>query len=197
MPRSSIGAEYPRYALVAHGASVACWLSRRSLCWPAAATMLHLSRAPHDPVSLPSTPTTCSGKPELSHGDNTPQPVRTLRDWLDRLAPSNRLAVIKPNADLKFEARGLCQAARRHARDAVSASRWPRDAGGIRLVSDRAWIAEAMARRAARHAARASRMRRSIRCRGKKSISAPAQEVVHRRQVDLRRNFAAADAQRA
>ena len=38
-----------------------------------------------------------------SHGTNAPQPVRTLRDWLDHLAARERLAVIKPNTDLKHE----------------------------------------------------------------------------------------------
>jgi len=38
-----------------------------------------------------------------THGANAPQPVRTLRDWLDHLAARDRLAVLKPNIGLKFE----------------------------------------------------------------------------------------------
>ena len=34
---------------------------------------------------------------------NAPQPVRTLRDWLDHLAARDRLTVLKPNIALKFE----------------------------------------------------------------------------------------------
>ena len=42
-------------------------------------------------------------KPARSRGNNAPQPVRTLRDWLDHLAARDRLAVLKPNVGLKFE----------------------------------------------------------------------------------------------
>ena len=56
--------------------------------------MLHLcSMTKHD-LPKPS---------KQRHGDNAPQPVRSLRDWLDHLAARNRLAVIKPNVDLRFE----------------------------------------------------------------------------------------------
>ena len=34
---------------------------------------------------------------------NAPQPVRSLRDWLDHLAARGRVAVLKPNVGLKFE----------------------------------------------------------------------------------------------
>ena len=35
-----------------------------------------------------------------THGANAPQPIRTLRDWLDHLAARGRLAVLKPNAPI-------------------------------------------------------------------------------------------------
>jgi hypothetical protein len=35
-----------------------------------------------------------------THGANAPQPVRTLRDWLDHLAARDRLAVLKPKMAL-------------------------------------------------------------------------------------------------
>ena len=34
---------------------------------------------------------------------NKPQPITTLRDWLDHLAARDRLAVIRPEVSLKFE----------------------------------------------------------------------------------------------
>ena len=41
--------------------------------------------------------------PAPAHGSNAPQPVRGLRDWLDHLAARDRLSVVKPNVDLRFE----------------------------------------------------------------------------------------------
>src|SRR5262249_10943262 len=78
------------------------------------------------------------------HGDNAPQPIRSLRDWIDHLAACDRLAVIKPNVDLRFE---LAAYAKRL--DGQRATLFPR-AGGhpipvvSGLVSDRSWMAEAM-----------------------------------------------------
>ena len=37
-----------------------------------------------------------------THGDNTPQPIRSLRDWLDHLAARDRLVVVKPGTGLRF-----------------------------------------------------------------------------------------------
>jgi 2,5-furandicarboxylate decarboxylase 1 len=77
-------------------------------------------------------------------GDHAPQPVRTLRDWLDRLAAQDRLTVVRPGVDLRFE---LAAIAKRL--DGHRATLFPRP-GGHRipvvsgLVSDRRWIAEAM-----------------------------------------------------
>jgi 2,5-furandicarboxylate decarboxylase 1 len=79
-----------------------------------------------------------------AHGDNAPQPVRALRDWLDHLAARDRLAVIKPHVDLRFE---LAAYAKRL--DGRRATLFPKPGGhGMPvvsgLVSDRGWIAEAM-----------------------------------------------------
>ena len=38
-----------------------------------------------------------------THGDNTPQPIRSLRDWLDHLAARDWLVVVKPGTGLRFE----------------------------------------------------------------------------------------------
>jgi 2,5-furandicarboxylate decarboxylase 1 len=92
----------------------------------------------------PSPQLALADEPERAHGDNAPQPVRTLRDWLDHLAARERLSVIKPNVDLRFE---LAAYAKRL--DGRRATVFPHP-GGHRvpvvsgLVSDRGWIAEAM-----------------------------------------------------
>ena len=79
-----------------------------------------------------------------THGTNAPQPVRTLRDWLDHLAARDRLAVLKPNIGLKFE---LAAYAKRL--DGQRATMFPKPGGHpipvvSGLVSDRGWMAEAM-----------------------------------------------------
>src|SRR5262245_13464514 len=40
---------------------------------------------------------------EAPPGSNRPQPVRSLRDWLDHLAAHDRLAVIRDGAALRFD----------------------------------------------------------------------------------------------
>ena len=66
-----------------------------------------------------------------THGDNAPQPVRTLRDWLDHLAARDRLAIIKSNADLRFEV-----AAYAKRLDGLRATLFPRPSGhAIPVVS--------------------------------------------------------------
>jgi 2,5-furandicarboxylate decarboxylase 1 len=83
-------------------------------------------------------------EPAARHGDNRPQPVRTLRDWLDHLADADRLAVSKPGLDLRFE---LAAVAKRL--DGRRATLFP-GPGGHRmpvvsgLTSHRQWIADAM-----------------------------------------------------
>lgn len=77
-------------------------------------------------------------------GRNTPQPITTLRGWLDHLAAQDRLAVIRPNTSLQFE---LAAIAKRL--DGIKATLFPKPGGHpvpvlSGLVSDRKWIAEAM-----------------------------------------------------
>ena len=79
-----------------------------------------------------------------ARGSNAPQPVRTLRDWLDHLAARDRLAVIKPNANLRFEV-----AAYAKRLDGQRATMFPKPGGHPMpvvsgLISDRGWMAEAM-----------------------------------------------------
>ena len=119
-----------------------------------------------------------------THGTNAPQPVRTLRDWLDHLAARDRLAVLKPNIGLKFE---LAAYAKRL--DGQRATMFPKPGGHPMpvvsgLVSDRGWMAEAMGvepsemlaafQKAAMHPTPWQEVK-----------SAPAQEVVHRAPLDL------------
>ncbi len=119
-----------------------------------------------------------------THGTNAPQPVRTLRDWLDHLAARDRLAVLKPNIGLKFE---LAAYAKRL--DGQRATMFPKPGGHpipvvSGLVSDRGWMAEAMGvepsemlaafQKAATHPTPWQEVK-----------SAPAQEVVHRAPLDL------------
>jgi 2,5-furandicarboxylate decarboxylase 1 len=122
---------------------------------------------------------------ERPHGDNAPQPVRGLRDWLDHLAARDRLSIVKPNVDLRFE---LAAYAKRL--DGRRATLFPKP-GGHRvpvvsgLVSDRGWIAEAMGVEPSELLTRFQEAAldplpwREVR-------AAPAQEVVHR-DVDLAR----------
>src|SRR5262245_16019716 len=82
-------------------------------------------------------------EPARSHGDNTPQPVRSLREWLDHLAARERLVVIKPGIGLRFE---LAAVAKRL--DGQRATVFPHPGGHpipvvSGLVSARGWMAEA------------------------------------------------------
>lgn len=112
-----------------------------------------------------------------------PQPVRSLRDWLDHLAARGRLAVIRPNVDLRFELSAIAKRL-----DGVKATVFPRPSGHPMpvisgLVSNRQWIADAMGvepkevlarfRHAATHPLAWHETR-----------EAPAQQVVHH-TVDL------------
>ena len=120
---------------------------------------------------------------ETAHGSNAPQPVRTLRDWLDHLAARNRLAIIKPNANLRFE---LAAYAKRL--DGQRATLFPRPGGHPMpvvsgLISDRGWMAEAMGVEPAEVLARFQDAALNP-ISWKETKAAPVQEVVHR-QVDL------------
>ena len=123
--------------------------------------------------------------PPRSDGDNAPQPVRSLRDWLDHLAERERLVVVKPGIGLRFE---LAAIAKRL--DGARATLFPRPDGHAipvvsGLVSDRGWMAEAMAVEPGELLARfLDAALHPVPWR--ETASAPAQEVVYR-QVDLER----------
>ena len=119
-----------------------------------------------------------------THGANAPQPVRTLRDWLDHLAARGRLAVLKPNIGLKFE---LAAYAKRL--DGQRATMFPKPGGHAipvvsGLVSDRGWMAEAMGVEPAEMLARFQDAA-SHPTPWQEVKSAQAQEVVHRAPLDL------------
>jgi len=113
-------------------------------------------------------------------------PCRSLRDWLDRLAATGRLAVARPGIALEFQ---LAAVANRL--DGRQASFFPRPGGHpvpvvSGLTSDRGWMAEAMGvppsgllRRFQDAAAN------PLPCR--EVTEAPVQEVVHTEGLDLRR----------
>ena len=119
-----------------------------------------------------------------THGANAPQPVCTLRDWLDHLAARGRLAVLKPNIGLKFE---LAAYAKRL--DGQRATMFPKPGGHAipvvsGLVSDRGWMAEAMGVEPAEMLARFQDAA-SHPTPWQEVKSAQAQEVVHRAPLDL------------
>jgi 2,5-furandicarboxylate decarboxylase 1 len=82
-------------------------------------------------------------EPPRPHLSNT-TPVTTLRGWLDDLAEHDRLAIIRPNVDLRYE---LAAISKRF--DGNKATFFPSPGGhAISVVSgllgERAWIADAM-----------------------------------------------------
>jgi 2,5-furandicarboxylate decarboxylase 1 len=114
---------------------------------------------------------------------NTPQPVRSLRDWLDRLAASDRLAIMRERIALRFE---LAAIAKRL--DGTRATLFPKPDGHpvpviSGLVSNRAWMAEAMGVEPAEvlHRFQDAALH-PVPCKQQKA--AAVQEVVHR-NVDL------------
>jgi 2,5-furandicarboxylate decarboxylase 1 len=119
--------------------------------------------------------------PPTSH--NVPQPVTTLRAWLDHLAARDRLAVIQPGRSLQFE---LAAIAKRL--DGHKATLFPQPSGHAMavisgLVSDRQWIAEAMGVESGDVLARFQDAALNP-LPWKEIATGPAQEVVHR-DVDL------------
>jgi 2,5-furandicarboxylate decarboxylase 1 len=125
--------------------------------------------------------------PDRTYGDNAPQPIRSLRDWLDHLAARERLVVVKPGINLRFE---LAAIAKRL--DGQRATLFPRPDGHAipvvsGLVSDRGWMAEAMGVEPAEVLARFQDAALNP-IPWRETTSAPAQEVVHR-QVDLARQL--------
>jgi len=118
-----------------------------------------------------------------THGTNAPQPVRSLREWLDHLAAHDRLAVMKPGIGLRFDL-----AAHAKRLDGLRATVFPSPGGHPMpvisgLVSDRRWMADAMGVEPAdmlahfQHAASHPTPWQEVK-------SAAVHEVVHR-QVDL------------
>jgi 2,5-furandicarboxylate decarboxylase 1 len=112
------------------------------------------------------------------------KPAFSLRDWLDRLAATNRLSVTRPGVKLVHE---LAAVANRL--DGNTASIFPhpdRHSGSVvsGLVSDRAWMAEALGVPQDKlithyqHAAANPLPWREI-------SEAPAQEVVHKGEINL------------
>jgi len=124
-----------------------------------------------------------AAQPDGASGTNAPQPIRSLRDWLDHLAKQGRLAVLPPDIALKFD---LAAYAKRL--DGQRATLFPRPDGHAipvvsGLVSDRGWMAEAMGVEPADMLARFQDA--ALHPLPLKEVSpAPVQEVVHR-QVDL------------
>jgi 2,5-furandicarboxylate decarboxylase 1 len=112
--------------------------------------------------------------------------VTTLRAWLDRLAARDRLSVVRPGVALRFELAAIVK--HFEGRRAVL---FPRPGGhGVPVVSGivaaRAWIAEAMGVAEAGLLARFEAASNApLPCR--RVAAAPAQEVVHERDIDLAR----------
>jgi 2,5-furandicarboxylate decarboxylase 1 len=116
-------------------------------------------------------------------GDNAPQPIRTLREWLDHLEARERLKVLKPGIGLRFE---LAAIAKRL--DGRRATVFPKPGGHpipvvSGLVSDRGWMAEAMGVESGELLARFEDAALHP-LPWQEVKSAPAQEVVHR-EIDL------------
>jgi 2,5-furandicarboxylate decarboxylase 1 len=116
-------------------------------------------------------------------GSNRPQPVRSLRDWLDHLAARDRLALIRDGVGLRFELAAIAKKL-----DGKRATLFPKPDGHAvpvvsGLVSSRAWIAEAMGVEPDEMLARFQDAALHP-IPWQEVTAAPAQEVVHR-QVDL------------
>jgi 2,5-furandicarboxylate decarboxylase 1 len=128
-----------------------------------------------------------NGEAARLYGDNTPQPVRSLREWLDHLAARDRLVVLDPGIGLRFE---LAAIAKRL--DGVRATLFPRPGGHSipvvsGLVSDRAWMADAMGVETGEVLA-CFRDAALQPIPWRETASAPVHEVVHR-DVDLARQL--------
>ena len=120
---------------------------------------------------------------EPAGGSNAPQPVRTLREWLDHLAARDRLSVMRPGIGLKFEVAAIAK----HL-DGRQATLFPRPDGHripvvSGLVSSRQWMADAMGVAPAQILTRFQDAAAHP-LPWQEVAVAPAQEVVHR-DVDL------------
>ncbi len=113
-------------------------------------------------------------------------PITTLRDWLDRLAATDRLAVARPGVGLVHQ---LAAVANRL--DGHKASLFPRPGGHAMpvvsgLTSDRNWMAEAMGVTPSGLLARFQQAAANpLPCA--EVTTAPVQQVVHRDGIDLMR----------
>jgi 2,5-furandicarboxylate decarboxylase 1 len=113
------------------------------------------------------------------------KPVTSLREWLDVLAASGRLAVARPGVDLRYELAAIAKKL-----DGEKATFFPRPSGHpvpviSGLTSDRGWMAEAMGVGNDRLLATFQEAALNP-LPWREVASAPAQEVVHR-DVDLPR----------
>ena len=111
------------------------------------------------------------------------KPVTDLRAWLDILAASDRLAVARPGAKLRFEVAAIAKTL-----DGRKATLFPQPGGHpvpviSGLTSDRAWMAEAMGVTSDRLLATYQEAALNP-IAWREVASAPAHEVVHR-EVDL------------
>src|SRR5207253_1948925 len=118
--------------------------SARRASWPRLRAMIHRCMAVRIEQNMTQLHAADGGEAARVYGDNTPQPVRSLREWLDHLAARDRLVVLEPGIGLRFE---LAAIAKRL--DGVRATLFPRPGGHSipvvsGLVSDRAWMADAM-----------------------------------------------------
>ncbi len=117
-------------------------------------------------------------------GSGSPSAVLTLRDWLDRLAATDRLTVMRPGIGLVYE---LAAIAKRL--DGTSASFFPHPGGHegsvvSGLVSSRAWMAEALG--VPLSALVAHFQKAAVNPVPWREVSeGPAQAVVHRDNIDL------------
>ena len=113
------------------------------------------------------------------------KPVTDLRQWLDILAGSDRLAVARPGVSLRFELAAIAKTL-----DGRKATLFPRPDGHpvpviSGLTSDRAWMAEAMG--VANDQLLATFQEAALNPVPWREVTgAPVQEVVHR-EVDLPR----------
>jgi 2,5-furandicarboxylate decarboxylase 1 len=116
-------------------------------------------------------------------GRNTPEPITSLRAWLDHLAAHDRLAIIQERVALRHQ---LAAIAKRF--DGYRATLFPKPDGHAipvvsGLVSNRAWIARAMGVETDKLLARFQHAVLNP-IAWKEVKSAPAQEIIHR-TIDL------------
>jgi 2,5-furandicarboxylate decarboxylase 1 len=117
-------------------------------------------------------------------GSEALMPAATLRDWLDRLAATDRLSIMRPGIGLVYE---LAAIAKRL--DGTKATFFPHPGGHSGsvvsgLVSDRGWMAEALGVKESelvRHFQKAAANPLPWR----EVSQGPAQEVVHGKDIDL------------